>query len=282
MNFISALEEMTTKYDAILCDVWGVLHNGEVSWPAASQALIRARKAGKTVVLITNSPRPQGGVRQQLAMLGVSDEAYDAIATSGDVTRTLIAAGPTRQFHLGPERDAPLFHGLDVELVDEASAEAVVCTGLFDDETETPNDYEDMLSRFRSRDLPFICANPDIVVERGDRLLYCAGALAQRYDLMGGKTLIAGKPHKPIYDLAMSLAAESRGVELTKKQTMVIGDGISTDAKGAVDNGFDLLFITDGIHAREYGEHGKPDPSRLDAFLSDFGVQPTSMMTKLA
>ncbi|MEO1749847.1 MAG: HAD hydrolase-like protein, partial [Pseudomonadota bacterium] len=130
--------------------------------------------------------------------------------------------------------------------------------------------------------LPFICANPDIVVERGDRLVYCAGALARRYGLMGGRTLIAGKPHRPIYELAMKLASEARGADVTKAKTIVIGDGITTDVKGAMDNEFDLLFVTDGIHAREYGEHGAPDINKLRAFLDDFGAAPVAMMTKLA
>ncbi|MEL6921303.1 MAG: TIGR01459 family HAD-type hydrolase [Pseudomonadota bacterium] len=282
MKFIDTLDAMAAHYDVILCDVWGVLHNGQTAWPSASHALARARDGGKTVVLITNSPRPNAGVRMQLAELGVPENAYDAIATSGDVTRTLIAEAPRKQFHLGPDRDDPLFEGLDVELVADAEADAIVCTGLFDDDTETPEDYEEMLSRFRGRDLPFICANPDIVVERGERLVYCAGALARRYGLMGGRTLIAGKPHKPIYDLAMTLASQARGAEVSKAKTMVIGDGITTDAKGAMDNGFDLLFITDGIHAREYGAHGAPDMDRLTAFLDDFGATPVASMTKLA
>ncbi|MEO0543646.1 MAG: TIGR01459 family HAD-type hydrolase [Pseudomonadota bacterium] len=282
MELVGDFGEVSSRYDVILCDVWGVLHNGQTAWSAASKALIAARKAGKTVVLLTNSPRPHPGVRQQLGILGVPEEAYDAIATSGDVTQVLIADAPRRQFHLGPDRDLALFDGLDVDLVDEFEASAIVCTGLYDDESETPDDYEEMLMRLRGRNLPFICANPDIVVERGNRLVYCAGALARRYGLMGGRTLIAGKPHRPIYELAMKLASEARGAEVTKAQTLVIGDGITTDAKGAMDNGYDLLFVTDGIHAREYGDHGAPDLEKVHAFLDDFGAKPVALMTKLA
>ncbi|MEN0001593.1 MAG: TIGR01459 family HAD-type hydrolase [Pseudomonadota bacterium] len=282
MNMVSQLVEVSPAYDVILCDVWGVLHNGQSAWASASAALAAAREGGKTIVLITNSPRPAPGVRAQLGLLGVPEEAWDAIATSGDVTRTLMANAPRRQFHLGPDRDLSLFDGLDIDLVDEFEADAIVCTGLYDDETETPEDYEEMLARFRGRDLPFICANPDIVVERGDRLVYCAGALARRYALMGGRTLIAGKPHEPIYDLALKLAAEARGAQTPKEKVLVIGDGITTDVKGAMDNGFDLVFITDGIHAREYGEHGRPDQAQLAKFLSDFGAEPVALMTKLA
>lgn len=282
MKMIDDFGVVSSNYDAVLCDVWGVLHNGQTAWNGASQALIAARQAGKTVVLITNSPRPNKGVRQQLGILGVPEDAYDAIATSGDVTQTLISQAARRQFHLGPDRDLALFDGLDVELVDEFEASAIVCTGLFDDEHETPDDYEEMLMRMRGRNLPFICANPDIVVERGDRLVYCAGALARRYGLMGGRTLIAGKPHRPIYELAMKLVAQARGTKVTRAKTIVIGDGITTDVKGAMDNDFDLLFVTDGIHAREYGEHGAPDMEKLRQFLDDFGAAPVAVMTKLA
>ncbi|MEL6436940.1 MAG: TIGR01459 family HAD-type hydrolase [Pseudomonadota bacterium] len=281
MQFVQSADGVFSDYHVILCDVWGVLHNGRQAWPGASAALTAARAAGKTVILITNSPRPHAGVRIQLGEFGVPDDAYDAIATSGDVTRALISEAPRRQFHLGPDRDYPLFEGLDIELVDEFEANAVVCTGLFDDETETPDTYEEMLTRMRGRNLPFICANPDIVVERGDRLVYCAGALARRYALMGGRTMIAGKPHKPIYDRAMDLAAQARGRPVEKTQTLVIGDGVTTDVKGAVDNGFDLMFVTDGIHAREYGEPGVPDLEKVVAFLDDFGAKPVATMTKL-
>lgn len=173
---ILTLGEITDGFDVILSDVWGVLHNGVSAFPHAAVALHEARKAGKTVVLITNSPRPAPGVIAQLRVLGVPDEAYDRIITSGDVTRGLIAEGPKKVFLLGPERDMPLLEGLDVERVGEAEAQSVVCTGFFDDETETPEDYTEMLKGFIARKVPMICANPDLVVERGERIIPCAGA----------------------------------------------------------------------------------------------------------
>ena len=169
-------------------------------------ALPRARDKGLAVVLITNAPRPSPDVVAQLTSLGVPDAAWDAVVTSGDVTRDLIAAGPRKIYHLGPDRDFSIYDGLDVEMVEEFEASAVVCTGLFDDETEVPEDYAAALRRFRARDLPFICANPDIVVERGDRLIWCAGALARDYALLGGRTLISGKPHRPIYEASLKAA----------------------------------------------------------------------------
>ena len=268
-------------YDVVLCDVWGVLHNGIAAWPAAYGALQRARQAGKTVVLITNAPRLHPRVRRQLSHLGVPEDAYDDIVTSGDVTRTLVAGGPRKVLHIGTERDLDLFEGLDVERVDEDRAEGVVVSGPFDDETETPDDYADLMARLKARDLPMVCANPDIVVERGQRLVYCAGAIAHVYAELGGKTLIAGKPHRPIYVEALRRARTARGTDIEQSRVLAIGDGLATDIKGAMDYGLDFIFVTDGIHAREYGAHGAPDPARLDAFLANVGARPVAAMVQL-
>jgi HAD superfamily hydrolase (TIGR01450 family) len=265
----------------LLCDVWGVVHNGEWAFQAASAALARARERGLAVVLITNAPRPAPEVIAQLQSLGVPREAWDAVVTSGDVTRDLIAAGPRRLFHLGPERDEVIFDGLDVELVEEADASGVVCTGLFDDEAEGPQDYAATLRRLRSHDLPFICANPDIVVERGERLIWCAGALARDYALLGGRTLIAGKPHRPIYEAALQAAGKVLGRDVAIKETLAIGDGMLTDIKGAADMGLDVLYVSGGIHAREYGDGGGPDPQRLAAFLEAHGRRPVAVIPAL-
>ncbi|MIL09946.1 TIGR01459 family HAD-type hydrolase, partial [Salmonella enterica subsp. enterica] len=226
---ITSLDEIASDYPVILSDIWGVLHNGETAFPDAAAALMRARERGAVVVLITNAPRPKVSVIAQLASLGVPPESWDRIVTSGDVTRDLIAHGPRKVFHLGPERDLNLYDGLNVEIVEEFEADAVCCTGFFDDETETPEDYAEMLQRFRSRNLPFICANPDIVVERGDRLIWCAGALARDYGLLGGRTLIAGKPFRPIYDVAMREAGEALDRDVIVSDVLAIGDGMLTD-----------------------------------------------------
>lgn len=277
---IQSLDEVAPRYSALLCDVWGVIHNGVRSWPDATAALAAARQKGVAVVLITNAPRPGPDVVKQLRMLGVRDDAWDAIVTSGDVTRDLIAAGPRRVHHVGPERDLMIYEGLDVDVVDEFEASAVVCTGFFDDETETPEDYAAQLRRFRARDLPFICANPDIVVERGDRLIWCAGALARDYALLGGRTLIAGKPHRPIYDAALAAAGKFLGREVGKDKTLAIGDGMLTDIKGADDNGIDVLYVSSGIHAHEYGADN-PDPKLLAAFLEAHGRNPVAIIPRL-
>ncbi|MBX3581587.1 MAG: TIGR01459 family HAD-type hydrolase [Rhizobiaceae bacterium] len=280
-EIIASLEDISGRYKAILCDVWGVLHNGERCYEAASAALSRAREQGLAVVMITNSPRPHDGVEAQFEVLGVPDSAWDRVVTSGDVTRELVRVGPRRIFHLGPERDFNLYDGLDVELVEEFEASGVVCTGLFDDEVETPDDYREMLTRLRARNLPFICANPDIVVERGERLIWCAGALARDYAQLGGRTLIAGKPHRPIYEAALEAASEVAARQIARSEVLAIGDGMLTDIKGASDNGLDVLYISGGIHAREYGHADDPDPAKLQVFLDKHGFEAVATMPKL-
>ena len=278
---ITSLEAVSSRYQALLCDVWGVIHNGVHAFPEAAAALSAAREKGLAVVLITNAPRPREGVIAQLANLGVPATAWDQVVTSGDVTRDLIRTGPRRVFHIGPERDYPIYDGLDVELVEEFEASSVVCTGLFDDETETPDDYAEMLRRLRARNLPFICANPDIVVERGHELIWCAGALARDYGQLGGRTLVSGKPHRPIYEAALRAAGEVLGRDVEKSEALAIGDGMFTDVKGAADNGFDALYVSGGIHARDYGDPHAPDPDRLAAFLDKHGYDPVATIPRL-
>ncbi len=278
---IQTLGEITDGFDVILSDVWGVLHNGVSAFPDAAVALRTAREAGKTVVLITNSPRPAPGVIAQLRVLGVPDEAYDRIITSGDVTRGLIAEGPKKVFLLGPERDMPLLEGLDVEVVGEAEAESVVCTGFFDDETETPEDYTEMLKGFVARKVPMICANPDLVVERGERIIPCAGAMAAYYEQLGGEIRIAGKPHAPIYEACLAAAKEVRG-DFPKDRVLAIGDGMPTDVKGAIASGLNLLYISGGIHAAEYTLNGQTDEALLNAYLKGQGAAPGWWMPRLA
>lgn len=278
---IDSLDTLLDRYTAIFCDVWGVVHNGVRAFAPACRALARARDAGKAVILITNAPRPNAGVERQFETIGVPRDCWDRIVTSGDVTRDLIAASARRIFHLGPDRDLPIYDGLDIEVVEEFEASAVCCTGLFDDDIETPEDYAEMLKRLRSRDLPMICANPDIVVERGDRLIWCAGALARDYGLLGGRTLIAGKPHRPIYDATLAAAADVLGRGVAATDVLAIGDGVLTDVKGAAGAGIDMLYISAGIHAAEYGDADNPDLERLCAFMKSHGHEAVGFMTRL-
>lgn len=279
---ISHLSDIIGGYDLILCDVWGVLHNGVDVFPAACEALTEMRARGCSVVLITNSPRPSPSVVQQLRAIGAADTVYDRIISSGDVTRGLIAKGPSKIFFLGPERDLNLLEGLNAYAVKAEEAEAIVCTGFFDDETETPEDYHDMLVAFSARGLPLICANPDLIVERGHRMVPCAGAVAAYYETLGGSTRIAGKPHRPIYDAAFSAAVSLRGGEIDRSRVLAIGDGMPTDVRGAMDAGLDLLYISGGIHAAEYTINGKPDEAILNAYLQREGAAPKFWMPRLA
>ena len=279
---INRFAEITPGYDVVLCDVWGVLHNGIDAFGEASDALIAAREAGASVVLITNSPRPTPGVIAQLRMIGVPDKAYDRVVTSGDVTRRLISEGPRKIFLLGPDRDLPLLDGLAVERVGADEAESVVCSGFFNDEVETPADYRDMLAGFVARGVPMICANPDLVVERGSRMIPCAGALAQLFETLGGETRIAGKPYQPIYDAALAIAAEIRGGPVDPARVIAIGDGITTDVRGALNRELDLLYISGGVHAGEYLQDGRINEAMLHAFLANHDAHARFWMPRLA
>jgi len=278
---ITDLDQLTDSADILLCDVWGVIHNGVNPFPLSVEALKAARQRGQTVVLITNSPRPAAGVIRQFETIGVDPECWDDIVTSGDVTRQLVQDAPRALYFLGPERDLALVEGLDVDLVEPDAAAAVLCTGLFDDEVETAQDYRSLLDGFRARGLPFICANPDRMVERGDRLVPCAGALADLYVELGGETRIAGKPHAPIYREAMARVRAIRG-NADPARTLAIGDGVQTDIHGALDNGLEAVFIARGIHANQYLNGRVTDEARLQAFLDAEGVAPAYWMEWLA
>ncbi|HSO48882.1 MAG TPA: TIGR01459 family HAD-type hydrolase [Rhizobiaceae bacterium] len=278
---IGGLSEIAPRYDAILCDVWGVLHNGIAAWPGAIEALSAFRANGGHVVMITNAPRPHGPVLEQLEKLGVPDGVFDRVVTSGDVTRELIMEKSRRAFHIGPDRDLTLYEGLDVELVDKNDADSVVCTGLVDDRTESPQDYAPLLGELAARNLPFICANPDIVVEMGDRLLWCAGALARDYEALGGQAFIVGKPHPHIYRSARHILDELAGRKIDTARILAIGDGMPTDVKGAMNAGLDLLYISAGIHAGEYGDVEKPDEVALSDFLANHRAAPVAWMPRL-
>jgi HAD superfamily hydrolase (TIGR01459 family) len=274
---------LAPNYDVVLSDVWGVVHNSIEASPEACDALVHFRRQGGTVILITNAPRPGEVVTRLLDRLHVPREAYDGILASGDVTRGVVASRPNEVvFHLGPERDRSIFTGLDVRFGPAETADYVVCSGLFDDEVETPDDYRDMLARMRARDLFLVCANPDVVVERGERLVYCAGALADLYRDLGGEVLYAGKPHRPIYAEALAKAGARRGEGVRLDRTLAIGDSIRTDLKGAVAFGIDCLFVTAGIHAEELGGRDTPDLDVLAKMCAEAGATPKSVMRRLA
>jgi HAD superfamily hydrolase (TIGR01459 family) len=269
-------------YDVLLCDVWGVVHNGVEAFPPACDALQRFRASGGTVVLITNAPRPGAAVGRILDRLKVPRDAYDAIVSSGDVTRGIVESRLSQRiFHLGPERDLPIYSGLRVSFASAETADYVVCSGLFDDTRETPDDYQALLAAMRARSLFMVCANPDIVVERGETLVYCAGALADAYAEMGGEVLYCGKPHAPIYEAALGQAARVRGGSPPLNRVLAIGDSIRTDLKGAAMFGIDCLFVVSGIHAADFREAGTAELSGLSEMFSAAGVVPKAVMRRL-
>ena len=269
MELLDNAEPVLTQYKGLLCDIWGVVHNGVDVFPSAAGALESYRQSGGSVALITNAPRPSESVRAQLQQIGVPESTWDIIVTSGDAIRALLKRHPgSRFFHLGPDRDHALIEGIDLELVNLARAEYVLCTGLYDDETETPEDYTSLLGKMVEKQITMYCANPDKVVHRGERLIYCAGAIADRYREMGGRVILAGKPHAPIYRLVFERLEETTGVRLTSSQLLAIGDSVATDLSGAAAAGLDTLFISGGIHGHEVGSTlDRPEEAILSGFL---------------
>jgi len=279
LRFAERLSELVDGVEVILSDIWGVVHNGLESFPEACEALHTYRQRGGTVILITNAPRPADSVQRQLRKLGVADEIYDAIVSSGDLTRHFVADHPGKKmFWLGPERDSSIYRGLDAVIAPLEQADYIVCTGLFDDETESAEDYRAMMLQARERKLPLVCANPDIVVERGDRLIYCAGAIAELYRELGGDVIFYGKPHRPIYERAMALALERRGHAIGLDRVLAIGDSVRTDLAGAHGFGIDCLFVTRGIHSEEFEGIDQLDPASVKEL---FGHPPRALMREL-
>lgn len=293
-EILRSLADLTGRYDAVFCDLWGCLHNGKAAYPAAVAALQGFRASGGKVVLLTNAPRPKSSVVAQLDGLGVPRDAWDLVVTSGDAAQMGMLSGAVgrRVHHIGAPKDEAFFTDFaedlaayaatqpPIERVPLREAEGIVCTGLRDDLTETPDDYRAALLLGKTLDLPMLCANPDIVVDLGDRRLYCAGALAQAYEAMGGRALYFGKPHPPIYDLARRRLAEAGGP--ADPAILCIGDGISTDIQGGIGEGLDTLFITGGLEADRFGpDVEQPDPVRLDAWLQGQELSPTFAMGRL-
>ncbi len=276
---VEGLESLADRYDLILCDVWGVLHNGIKAYGTASDALTRFRDRGGRVVLVSNAPRPGASVGTQLDGFGVPRTAYDAIVTSGDLTRLAIEERIDQiVHHIGPPRDMPIYKGLDVRFGSIAEADYVVCSGFDNDEKETVEDYRSRLEAMLARNLLMVCANPDLVVERGHMIIPCAGAIALAYEEMGGRVYYAGKPHGPIYERALSVAARLVGHPIAKDRVLAIGDAIRTDIAGAAGFGIDSLLVARGIHAEELGLHRGPLASHhIQDWVDRQTVQPKAI-----
>jgi HAD superfamily hydrolase (TIGR01459 family) len=247
------MRELSQHYPVWFVDIWGVVHNGVRPFQRTVDTLAEHRKHGGTVVLVSNSPRSQAGVTLQLDQIGVRKDAYDLAVTSGDVTQSLMREETTgKLFHIGAARDLSLFDGMPVERVAKEDAGAIICTGLAHDDIETPADYMAVLKELYDRKLPMICANPDKIVRKGDKLVYCAGALAEVYEAMGGTVRMAGKPYAPIYDLALKTASHVRGADVLKSQVLAVGDGPETDILGAANQDFPVVYVGGGV--REQAE----------------------------
>ncbi|GHC47367.1 TIGR01459 family HAD-type hydrolase [Neogemmobacter tilapiae] len=279
---IASLAGLDGRYRALFCDLWGCLHDGKRPYPAAVAALQAFRAGGGRVILVTNSPRPRSDVIRQLDGLGVPRDAWDDIASSGDAAQYAALTGAVgfKVHHIGGPKDESFFSELSEDLkviaaqnpalerVALAQAEGLIVTGLRDDQTETPEDYRAELLLAKTNGLTLLCANPDIIVDIGEKRVYCAGALAQAYEEMGGEALYFGKPHPPIYDLARRRLAALNGGVIDDAEILCVGDGISTDVLGGQQEGLDSLFITGGLAHAEFGaDVENPDALRLQDYL---------------
>jgi HAD superfamily hydrolase (TIGR01459 family) len=278
LPIITSLAPLAEGTSAWLVDIWGVIHNGVRPFMDACAACARYREDGGLVVLVSNSPRPHDSVMAQLDGIGVPRSTFDAIVTSGDVARTLVAGYKGQAvLHIGPERDLGIFAGLDIARVEPEAADAVVCTGLFNDEHETPDDYTEILAPCLARRLPMICANPDIMVERGGRMIFCAGAIARVYEAAGGEVAYAGKPYLPIYDLTFATLEGLRAGSTDRAKLLAIGDGVATDISGAAAAGVRSVFVASGVHVK-----GGLDAAAIEALFPPGAPRPIAAMPKLA
>jgi HAD superfamily hydrolase (TIGR01459 family) len=275
IDSIAPLAEGTRAW---LTDIWGVMHDGVRPFADACTACMRYRAAGGVVVLVSNSPRPHDSVAAQLDGIGVPREAWDAIVTSGDVARTLIGRYAGRPvYHIGPQRDLATFAGLDIKRVLPEAADVIVCTGLVDDERETPADYAATLAACRARELTMVCANPDLMVERGGRMIYCAGAIARAYEEVGGKVEYAGKPYLPIYELTFAKLEKLKPGSSDKAHLLAVGDGVGTDIAGAAAAGVRSVFVASGVHVK-----GGLDAGAIAALFPADAPRPIAAMPTLA
>lgn len=281
---IGSLAEISDQYDATFCDLWGCYHNGVAVYPAAAAALTAFRGAGGTVILLTNAPRPAASVQMMLDRMGAPAESYDAIVSSGDACKAALQSGSHGDAfsYVGPERDRHVLTDAGFSEAPIDSATAILLTGLRDDRTETPADYVDELQAWHARGLTVLCANPDVIVDRGDQRLWCAGAIARDYEAIGGRVLYFGKPHLPVYQRCHDVLSGLLGHETPHDRILAIGDGIATDVPGGIAAGLDTVYVTGGLAARDLG----PDPEHpaqdlLDAHLDDVGLAPKYAIGRL-
>jgi HAD superfamily hydrolase (TIGR01459 family) len=290
-QIIQSLSDISSRYDTLLCDLWGCLHNGKAANPTAVAALQAFRAKGGTVALLTNAPRPSRFVIEQLDRMGVPRDAWDLVVSSGDAAQIAMLRGAVGQriYHIGPAKDEGFFASLPEGMPDALritrvaldEAEGIVCTGPFDEVTETPEDYRATFLHAKARGLTLLCANPDLVVDMGETRIYCAGALARHYEAMGGTSLYFGKPYPPIYELTRQrLAAMGRSTDAATM--LAVGDGIFTDVQGGLGENIDTLFVTGGLEAARFGDDPEnPDPTMVAGWIADHRMTPTHAIGRL-
>ncbi len=283
-RIIDRLDEVAGEYDALLCDLWGCYHNGLEPYAAAVHACRSFREAGGVVVLLTNAPRPAHSVKRFLDGMAAPEESYDAIVSSGSACQDALGSGGfgAAIHYVGPDRDLHMLEELGLASVALADADAILLTGLRDDRVETPEDYAADIEAWKARGLTVLCANPDIIVDRGEERLWCAGAIARAYEEAGGKVVWYGKPHAPIYARALDVAAEAKGGVLDVARVLAIGDGIATDVKGGINAGLDVAFVTGGLAAGELGpDPERPEPALLQRYLHGHDLAPRYAIGRL-
>lgn len=283
-QIIQSLAEISPYYDAIFCDLWGCYHNGIETYPAAIAACQAFRSAGGKVILLTNAPRPAASVKAMLDRMGAPEDSYDAIVSSGAACQAALTSGRhgARFHYVGPERDLHMLTDVGLSNTSLAEADAILLTGLRDDRTETPDDYAGDIAAWRAAGLVVLCANPDIIVDRGEMRLWCAGAIAQKYEEAGGEVLWFGKPHAPVYDRCHEVLAEIAGGRVPKERILAIGDGILTDVPGGIRAGLDTIFVTGGLSAADFGpDVESPQKAPLEAFLAETGLTPRYAIGRL-
>ena len=287
-KIINTFGQISTQYKSVFCDLWGCLHNGKESFQQSLKALLSFKENGGIVILLTNAPRPSQAVVAQIEKMGITKYYFDDIVTSGDAAQLSLFSGEFGKnvFHIGAKRDMSFFNisskllnkPIEVDLVSISRASSIVCTGLFNDLVEEPNDYDQIISEGISRKLPFLCANPDLQVDFGNQRLWCAGAIAANYEKAGGTSVYFGKPHRPIYDLAFKKLYDL-DPSITKSEIICIGDGILTDIFGGSSYGLDTLFVSGGLSDQDTGTTNgeiSPNEEKLNEFFQKVNLMPTA------
>jgi HAD superfamily hydrolase (TIGR01459 family) len=282
IQLVTGMREVAPDYDGFILDLWGVVHDGVAPMPGALECLRALMERGKRIVLLSNAPRRADDVVRRIAEIGVPEDLYHHVMSSGEEAwlhlyrrdDPFYAALGQRCLHIGSERDMEIREGLGLEFVETVEeAQFILNTGPagWDDVIQ---DYEPLLRPALARDLPMICANPDLVVMRGSTLHLCAGGLAKWYEEAGGRVRWHGKPFRSVYDTCLGLL----GID-DRSRVLAVGDSLRTDIAGAIAAGLDSILIAGGIHAREFGmiDGQTPDPARIEAAVRDIPHRPKAV-----